>query len=161
MLSEENISEKLIEEKDRTIKMESKFALPDYLTDLSYLGDSSSDYAGVNAPVSFYNVKNNFKFNNNFVASFARLAINNDGSKLYLLTGADGADITGIGGTHYFLTVNVGIRTQQADAVIGKQSGNGRILNQGQVARQFFDIHFCTNGIGTALQRPVDLIGSV
>ena len=95
MLSEENISEKLIEEKDRTIKMESKFALPDYLTDLSYLGDSSSDYAGVNAPVSFHNVKNNFKFNNNFVASFARLAINNDGSKLYLLTGADGADITG------------------------------------------------------------------
>ena len=36
-----------------------------------------------------------FYFNNNFVASFARLAVNDDGTKLYLLTGADGKDMTG------------------------------------------------------------------
>ncbi|MEE1289623.1 MAG: Ig-like domain-containing protein [Spirochaetota bacterium] len=94
MLREEDITDSL-NGKESNISMEKIFELPDYLTDLSYLGDLSSAYAAVNAEVSYFMDVGNFCFNNNFVASFARLAVNGDGTKLYLLTGADGKDMTG------------------------------------------------------------------
>ena len=94
MLREEDITDSL-NRKESNIDMEKIFELPDYLTDLSYLGDLSSAYAAVNAEVSYFMDVGNFCFNNNFVASFARLAVNGDGTKLYLLTGADGKDMTG------------------------------------------------------------------
>jgi hypothetical protein len=94
MLREENITDSL-NRKESNIDMEKIFELPDYLTNLSYLGDLSSDYSAVNTEVSYFMNVGDFCFNNNFVASFARLAVNGDGTKLYLLTGADGKDMTG------------------------------------------------------------------
>ncbi len=94
MLREEDITDSL-NGKESNISMEKIFELPDYLTDLSYLGGVSSDYSAVNTKVAYFMNVGDFCFNNNFVASFARLAVNGDGTKLYLLTGADGKDMTG------------------------------------------------------------------
>lgn len=94
MLREEDITDSL-NGKESNIDMEKIFELPDYLTDLSYLGGVSSDYSAVNTEVAYFMNVGDFCFNNNFVASFARLAVNGDGTKLYLLTGADGKDMTG------------------------------------------------------------------
>ena len=94
MLREEDITDSL-NRKESDISMEKIFELPDYLTDLSYLGELSSGYSAVNTEVSYSMAVNDFYFNNNFVASFARLAVNGNGTKLYLLTGADGNDMTG------------------------------------------------------------------
>lgn len=94
MLREEDITDSL-NKKESDISMEKIFELPDYLTDLSYLGELSSGYSAVNTEVSYSMDVGDFNFNNNFVASFARLAVNGNGTKLYLLTGADGNDMTG------------------------------------------------------------------
>ena len=94
MLREEDITDSL-NGKESNISMEKIFELPDYLTDLSYLGGVSSGYSAVNTEVAYFMDVGDFYFNNNFVASFARLAVNGDGTKLYLLTGADGKDMTG------------------------------------------------------------------
>ena len=94
MLREEDITDSL-NGKESNISMEKIFELPDYLTDLSYLGGVSSGYSAVNTEVAYFMDVGDFCFNNNFVASFARLAVNGDGTKLYLLTGADGKDMTG------------------------------------------------------------------
>ena len=94
MLREEDITDSL-NGKESNISMEKIFELPDYLTDLSYLGGVSSGYSAVNTEVAYFMNVGDFCFNNNFVASFARLAVNGDGTKLYLLTGADGKDMTG------------------------------------------------------------------
>ena len=95
MLKEEDITKNLKNGEIADVTMEKKFELPDYLTDLSYLGDAISEYAAVNSPVESFNAAANVSFNNNFIASFARLAVDTDGTKLYLLTGAYGKDKVG------------------------------------------------------------------
>lgn len=95
MLKEEDITKNLNDGEVAEVTMEKKFNLPTYLTDLSYLGVQASDYAAVNSVVEYFKTVKSYSFNNNFVASFARLAVNAEGTKLYLLTGAYGKDVEG------------------------------------------------------------------
>lgn len=100
MLKEEDITKNLKDGEVAEVTMEKKFNLPTYLTNLSYLGGQASDYAAVssvavNSVVKYFNPVKDGSFNNNFVASFARLAVNAEGTKLYLLTGAYGKDVEG------------------------------------------------------------------
>lgn len=95
MLKEEDITKNLKDGEVAEVTMEKKFNLPIYLTDLSYLGDQTSDYAAVDSVVEYFKTVKSYSFNNNFVASFARLAVNAEGTKLYLLTGAYGKDVEG------------------------------------------------------------------
>lgn len=95
MLKEEDITKNLKDGEVAEVTMEKKFNLPIYLTDLSYLGDQTSGYAAVNSVVEYFKTVATYSFNNNFVASFARLAVNAEGTKLYLLTGAYGKDVEG------------------------------------------------------------------
>lgn len=95
MLKEEDITKNLKDGEVAEVTMEKKFNLPTYLTDLSYLDDQTSDYAAVNSVVEYFKTVKTYSFNNNFVASFARLAVNAEGTKLYLLTGAYGKDVEG------------------------------------------------------------------
>lgn len=124
MLKEEDITKNLKDGEVAEVTMEKKFNLPTYLTDLSYLGDQTSDYAAVNSVVEYFKTVKSYSFNNNFVASFARLAVNAEGTKLYLLTGAYGKDVEG---NTYKLCVydltNIGDMFNPVEVTVAWQTG--------------------------------------